>query len=98
MTDEIGAFWGTSPSKVLHPLRVPILEPFRWIGEPLSAIMLVDVLDGGVTMWQAGAHLDALVRLGVLRRGGRDPHTRQRRNDGFAVLYRLEVQWPRDDG
>lgn len=98
MTDEIEAFWDALPPKVLHPLRVPILEAFRWTGEPHSAAMLVDVLDGEVTMWEAIAHLDALMRLGVMRRGRRDPHGPDLREGRFDVLYRMSGQWPRDDG
>jgi hypothetical protein len=98
MSDEIEAFWDALPPKALHPLRVPILEAFRWTREPHSAVMLVDVLEGEVTMWEATAHLAALVRLGVMRRGRRDPEGPDLREDRFDLLYRLKVQWPRDDG
>ncbi|MEX0971844.1 MAG: hypothetical protein WDZ46_01125 [Solirubrobacterales bacterium] len=98
MSNEIEAFWNALPPQVLHPLRVPILEAARWTGEPLSAVMFVDVLEGEVTMWEAIAHLEALVRLGVMRRGRRDPDAPDLREGRFDVLYRLSVQWPRDDG
>jgi hypothetical protein len=91
MTAEIEEFWAALPPKVLHPLRVPILEAFRWLGEPLSAVMIVDVLEGEVTMWDATVHLDALVRLGVVRRGRRDPHAPDLREDRFDVLYSLTL-------
>ncbi|HEX6687233.1 MAG TPA: hypothetical protein VF085_01045 [Solirubrobacterales bacterium] len=45
MSDGCEKFWAALPEKTLHPLRVPILEAFRWIGEPLSAVGIVDVLD-----------------------------------------------------
>jgi hypothetical protein len=46
MSEGCERFWSTLPKKVLHPVRVPIVEALWWIGEPLSAIALVDVLDG----------------------------------------------------
>lgn len=98
MSDEIEAFWDALPPKALHPLRVPILEAFRWTGEPLSAVMLVDVLEGEVTMWEASAHLNALVRLGVMRPGRHDREGPDLRESRFDVFYRMSVQWPRDDG
>lgn len=94
MDPEIEAYWAALPRKTEHPIRVPIVEALRCIGEPLSAVMLVDVLEGEVTMWEAGAHLDALVKLGVARRGQRDPASRQPRADHFDVLFSLDPQGP----
>jgi hypothetical protein len=89
MSAKIEKFWAALPPKVLHPRRVPILEALRCIGEPLSAVMVVDVLEGDLTMWDAVAHLDALVRLGVLGRGERDPQAPVLREDRFDLLYFL---------
>ncbi|HEU4905936.1 MAG TPA: hypothetical protein VFT19_07445 [Solirubrobacterales bacterium] len=89
MTAEVEEFWAAMPPKALHPRRVPILEAFRCIGEPLSPVMVVDVLEGEVTMWEAAAHLDALVRLGVLRRRGRDPQAPSLREERFDLFYSL---------
>lgn len=91
MSADIEEFWAALPPKVLHPRRVPILEAFRCTGEPLSAVMVVDVLEGEVTMWDAVAHLDALARLGVVRPGERDPHAPALREDRFDVLYSLTL-------
>jgi hypothetical protein len=91
MSDKVEEFWASLPPKVLHPRRVPILEAFRCIAEPLSAVMVVDVLEGELTMWDAVAHLDALVRLGVMRRGKRDPYAPSLREDRFDVFYFLTV-------
>jgi hypothetical protein len=59
-------FWSTVPKKALHPVRVPMLEALWWIGEPLSAIELVDVFDGLFTMWEAAHHLQVIETLGVV--------------------------------
>jgi len=50
-----GDSWGD-----LDPVQVTMLEALRWIGEPLSAIGLVDVLDGYLSMWEAKDHLQSL--------------------------------------
>jgi hypothetical protein len=60
--------WACLPENVDHPYRVAIIEALLWIGEPLSAIGVVDVLDGYMSMWNAVAHLEALERLGVVER------------------------------
>ena len=82
-------FWGLVPERALHPCRGAILEAFRWIGEPLSPVLLVDLFDGqDLTMWEAAHHLRALARLGVVRPypAGRDPLARR---DVFDLPYRL---------
>lgn len=82
-------FWAAMPKKAEHPSRVPMLEAFRWIGEPLSPVLLVDLFDGqDLTMWEAAYHLRALARLGVVRPypAGRDPLARR---DVFDLPYRL---------
>jgi len=68
-----------------------MLEAFRWVGEPLSALDVVDLLEGELDMWEAARHIAALEALGVVvvapvrRRRG------QKRADGFDVAYRLEL-------
>jgi hypothetical protein len=59
-------FWSTLPEKVRHPVRVPVVEALWWIGEPLSSVDMVDVLDGFLTMWEAAHHLQALEALDVV--------------------------------
>jgi hypothetical protein len=66
MSDSYEEFLSTLPEKVLHPVRVPILEALWRIGEPLSAIELVDVFDGFLSMWEAGHHLHVLEALDVV--------------------------------
>lgn len=91
MSDKCQAFWAAVPPKARHPVRVPILEAFRWIGEPLSAIDLVDLFDGqDITMWGAAHQLRVLETLGVVRRypEGREPGTRR---GIFDLPYRLTI-------
>lgn len=80
-------FWLTLPERAFHPHRVPILEAFRWVAEPLSAIGLVDLLDGHITMWEAMHHLRALAELEVVKPEpvGEDWSSR----NIFYDLYRL---------
>jgi hypothetical protein len=93
VSGDYDEFWSSLPEKVLHPARVPIVEAFRWVGEPLSAIALVDVLDGIVTMWEAGYHLRILRRIDVVERAPAGKG-RGRRSDLFDIPYRLKGQEP----
>jgi hypothetical protein len=91
MNNDYEEFWSTLPEKVLHPVRVPIIEALWRIGEPLSAIVLVDVLDGFLSMWEAAHHLRTLEGLDVVE--ALDSGTS--RNDRFDLPYRLK---DRDSG
>jgi len=82
-------FWSAIPDKAMHPRRVSMLEALRWIGEPLSALDLVDLSDGDLDMWEAAHHIAALEALGVLERAPIEPRSDQKRNDDFDVLYGL---------
>jgi len=88
MSGDPEAVWAGLPGNVDHPYRVAIIEALLWIGEPLSAIGVVDVLDGYMSMWSAVAHLEALERLGVVERA---PGTvvAQAGEDRFDIPYRL---------
>jgi hypothetical protein len=66
MSRDYEEFWSVLPENVLHPLRVPVVESLWRIGEPLSSIDLVDVLDGHITMWEAAHHLRVLDALDVV--------------------------------
>lgn len=90
MSKDFEEFWSALPEKVEHPLRIPILEAFRWVAEPLSAIDLVDVLDGYITMWEAAHHLRCLEALNVVEDYAADYDPFERRDD-FGLPYRLTV-------
>lgn len=95
MSSEHEEFWSALPENVLHPARVPIVEALWWIGEPLSAIALVDVLDGFLSMWDAAHHLRVLDALDVAEPSPVDMDCGRSRNDLFDVPYRLK---DRDSG
>ncbi len=90
MSDDHERFWSNIPERGVHPIRVPILEALRRVGEPLSAIQLVDVLDGEVTMWEAAHHLSALEALGVVERVEAGEREKRPGGDAFDVPYRLK--------
>jgi hypothetical protein len=84
--DGYEEFWSTLPEKVQHPVRVPIIEALWWIGEPLSAIALVDSFDGLLSMWEAAHHLHVLEELDAV-----EPlDSGASRNDLFDLPYRLK--------
>lgn len=83
-------FWSTVPEKAVHHSgREAILEALWWIGEPLSPIDLVDVLDGFLTMWEVAYHLRVLKKSGAVEpiSGEQLPKKRQR---GFELPFQLK--------
>jgi hypothetical protein len=84
MEGEHEKFWAEIPRKALHPRRYPIIEAFWWMAEPLSAIALVDVLDGDITMWEAVRHLQALDALDVVEP---DPSSSDEGESEYAPFY-----------
>lgn len=70
----------------LDPIQVPMLEALWRIGEPLSAICMVDALDGYLSMWEAADHLEALQKLDVV-----EPASDGTSRGDFNVPYRLKT-------
>jgi hypothetical protein len=95
MGDDCEQFWSTLPERVLHSVRVPIVEALWWIGEPLSVIELVDVLDGFLSMWGAAYHLRVLDALDVVEPSSVDADSGASGEDRFDLPYRLK---DRDSG
>lgn len=73
----------------LDPIQVLMLEALWRIGEPLSAIGMVDVLDGYLSIWEAADHLEALRALGILEPTLADQPSKQASD--FDVPYRLKT-------
>jgi hypothetical protein len=90
MNDDWEEFWSALPEKVLHPVRVPIVEALWWIGEPLSAIGLVDVFDGFLNMWETAHHLGVLAALDVTEPSPIDTDSGTSGEDRFDLPYRLK--------
>jgi hypothetical protein len=88
MSGDYEEFWSSLPEKVQHPHRVPVVEALWWIGEPLWAIALVDVLDGHISMWEAAHHLRVLEGLVVVERAS-GPMSGREGHEIFYIPYRL---------
>jgi hypothetical protein len=89
MNNDYEEFWSALPEKAQHPFRVPIIEALWRIDEPLSAIGLVDVFDGVLSMWDAAHHLHVLDVLDVAEPSPVDRGSCAPRGDLFDVPYRL---------
>lgn len=81
--------WDALEDCALDPIQVPMLEALRQIGEPLSAIDMVDVLDGYLSMWETADHLEALRTLGIVEPTSADQPGKQASD--FDVPYRLKT-------
>ncbi len=90
MTREGDDFWDALGDHDLDPIQVPMLEALRRIDEPLSAIRMVDVLDGYLSMWEAADHLESLWTLAVVEPTSTEPPGKQ--NGGFDVPYRSKAR------
>jgi hypothetical protein len=63
--------WAALAPHIKHPTRECIVEALRWIG-PLSVADLKGVLDdSGSRLAHVAYHVRTLVRLEILREGGR---------------------------
>ena len=90
MSRDHEEFWASLPAKVQHPHRVPTVEALWWIGEPLTAIALVDVLDGEISMWDAAHHFRLLRSLDVVEAVPIGPDQPAPKRPPFDVPYRLK--------
>lgn len=97
MSDDWDDFWSKVPEKAIQPIRVKLLESLRRVGRPLSAVQLVNVLDGEVSMEEAEYHLGVLKALGLVEAIRGSTSEERPRDDGFDLPYRLEDQDPDDE-
>ena len=97
MSDSFEGFWANIPEEAWHPHRETILEAMLWIGEPLSAIQVVDTLDGDLSMWEVARHMSVLQALGVVEPVERTDEEIASREDGFDQPYRLKGADADDD-
>jgi len=97
VNDDREEFWATVPDKADHPRRVLLLEALRCIGEPISALTAVDVLDGDMSMWEASYGLTVLERLGIVETTSTDMGRGTTGEERFDVPYRLK-SWKSDKG
>jgi hypothetical protein len=91
-------FWDALEDHALDPVCVPMLEALRWIGEPLSAVALVDVLDGDLSMWEAAYYLRVLEALKVVEPSPGDTGSGTSGEDRFDLPYHLKDRKSPGDG
>ncbi|HYJ22207.1 MAG TPA: hypothetical protein VEW07_09320 [Solirubrobacterales bacterium] len=58
--------WGALVPRLVHPMKVTIIEALSWIGEPLSATDFRKLLDGGFSVGFISYHLKGVAKTGVL--------------------------------
>lgn len=64
--DELAFGWDALVPRVVHPLKVAIIEALRWIGQPLSATELKNLFDDGSDLSLISYHLVTLSKVEVL--------------------------------
>ncbi len=83
-------FLAALPARARHPHRVSTIEALWWVAEPLTAIVLVDVLDGQVSIWAAAHHLRLLRSLDLVEAVPIGPGQPAPKRPPFDVPYRLK--------
>lgn len=84
--------WAALVPRVLHPLKVAIIEALLWIGIPLSASDLNKVLDKRFGVGLVSYHLKCLAKLGALKQ-----HHSRRVRGAIERFYFFPRQLARDD-
>lgn len=65
--------WETALFSFLHPAQIAVVEAHAWIGEPMSAHLLHQVLDGSWPLGTIAYHVRRLASKGVLVERYRQP-------------------------
>jgi hypothetical protein len=65
--------WETALFSLLHPAQIAAVEAHAWIGEPMSANLLHQVLGGAWPLGTIGYHVRRLAAKGVLEERYREP-------------------------
>jgi hypothetical protein len=65
--------WETALFSLLHPAQIAAVEAHLWIGEPLSAHLLHEVLGRSWPLGTIGYHVRRLAEKGVLEERYREP-------------------------
>jgi hypothetical protein len=73
VTPERAPAWEAAFYSLLHPVQIAAVEAFEWMGEPLSARLFYEVLDGAWPLGTVGYHVRRLARTGVLEERYREP-------------------------
>lgn len=59
--------WSGLVSRIVHPIKVAIIEAIDWIDEPLSAAELTRLLTGEFDLSLVSYHVRSLAKSGVVR-------------------------------
>jgi hypothetical protein len=59
--------WAALVPRVIHPMRVQVVEALRWIGEPLSASDLTKVFDDRYELSFISYHVVELAKLKAIK-------------------------------
>lgn len=65
---ELPFDWAALVPRIMHPMRVTIVEAFRWLGQPLSPTDLKWILDEEFSVSFVSYHVRELARVGVLEK------------------------------
>jgi hypothetical protein len=69
--DEPGSFdWIWLVSRVVHPIKVAIIEAMKWVDSRLSPTELSRILEGKYSVSRIAYHVEKLESLGVLEEVG----------------------------
>lgn len=60
--------WSTLVPRIVHPMKVTVIEAMIWINCPLSATDLVRAFDGEFGLSHVSYHLTSLAKVGVLEK------------------------------
>jgi hypothetical protein len=58
--------WEPAFFSLIHPLKVASVEAFRFIGEPMSALLVYEVLGRPASFGTVAYHVRRLAEVGVL--------------------------------
>jgi hypothetical protein len=65
--EEAVPAWTTALLSLIHPAKIAAVEAFAWIGEPMSALVVYEVLGRDWPFGTVAYHLRRLEESGVLR-------------------------------
>lgn len=66
--DDAPPIWSASFFSLLHPVQIAVVEAHLWIGEPMSATDVFEVLGREWPFGTVAYHVRRLARAGVLLR------------------------------
>jgi hypothetical protein len=64
--DAVAPAWTTALYGLIHPAKIAAVEAFAWVGEPMSALLVYEVLGGEWSFGTVAYHVYRLAEKGVL--------------------------------